>query len=112
MIVGFFTTLLFLNGILLIFIILMQKSKGSMGMSALGGSTQILFGGSGGQDLFQKVTWVMGAIFMIGSLMLAILKSHEADGGTLLNRKTRTQQNSPVKTSLPIPAQTTPQQKS
>lgn len=120
MLVGFLTTLLFLNGILLILIILLQKSKGSMGIGALGGGTQMLFGGSGGQDLFQKITWTMGAIFMGGSLVLAILKSHEVGGGSLLNRtshRTRTQQSAPVnagqqklpvQTPAPAPTAETP----
>lgn len=56
-------------------IILLQKGKGSLGLGYLGGSTQMLFGGSGGQDLFQKITWIMGGLFMVGSLVLAIMKS-------------------------------------
>lgn len=46
-----------------------------MGLGAFGGSSQMLFGGSGGQDLFQKATWVMIAIFMLGSLTLTLMKS-------------------------------------
>ena len=60
---------------MLIFIILLQKSKSSMGLGSLGGSSQMLFGGSGGQDLFQKITWFLVAIFMSGSLMLTLMKS-------------------------------------
>ena len=45
-----------------------------MGLGSMGGGTQLLFGGSGGQDLFQKATWVMGALFMGGSLGLAMMK--------------------------------------
>lgn len=48
-----------------------------MGLGAMGGGTQMLFGGSGGQEVFQKTTWVMGAIFMLGSLALAILKTQQ-----------------------------------
>ena len=59
---------------LMILIILMQKGKSSMGLGGLGGGTQMLFGGSGGQDLFQKVTWALGTIFMVGSLILAMVK--------------------------------------
>lgn len=47
-----------------------------MGLGAMGGGTQMLFGGSGGQDIFQKTTWVLGAIFMFGSLILALQKGH------------------------------------
>ncbi len=46
-----------------------------MGLGGLGGGAQMLFGGSGGQDLFQKVTWVMVALFMFGSLVLSLMKS-------------------------------------
>ncbi len=60
---------------LMTFIIFLQKGKGSLGLGALGGGSQMLFGGSGGQDLFQKVTWVLLALFMFGSLSLSIMKS-------------------------------------
>lgn len=62
----------------LTFIIFMQKGKGSMGLDALGGGSQVLFGGSGGQDLFQKITWVLVTFFMVGSLFLSIMKSRNS----------------------------------
>ena len=46
-----------------------------MGLVSMGGGTQMLFGGSGGQDLFQKATWVLVGIFLAGSLGLAIYKN-------------------------------------
>lgn len=49
-----------------------------MGIGAIGGGSQMLFGGSGGQDIFQKITWVLGAIFMVGSLVLSLMKSVES----------------------------------
>lgn len=76
--VGLLITLLAIDAILLILIILVQKGKGSMGLGALGGETQMLFGGSGGQDLFQKMTWILGTIFMLGSLTLSIMWSKSA----------------------------------
>ncbi len=63
--------------LLMIPLILMQKGKGSMGLGAMGGGSQMLFGGSGGQDLFQKITWIFGAIFMFGSLALSIMKTSQ-----------------------------------
>ncbi len=59
---------------LLILLILIQKGKSSMGLGNLGGGSQMLFGGSGGQDIMQKVTWTLGALFMAGSLVLAKMK--------------------------------------
>lgn len=64
--------------LLLVLIILVQKGKSSMGFGHLGGASQLLFGGSGGQDLLQKTTWVLGAIFIFGSLGLAILKTRQS----------------------------------
>lgn len=63
--------------VLLVLLILIQKGKGSMGLGAFGGGTQMLFGGSGGQDLFQKITWGLGAAFLFGSLLLALMKSSQ-----------------------------------
>lgn len=63
---------------LLVCIILIQKGKGSTGFGAIGGGSQMLFGGSGGQDIFQKTTWVLGAIFILGSLVLSIMKTRQS----------------------------------
>lgn len=60
---------------MLALIILIQKGKSSMGLGNLGGTSQILFGGSGGQDILQKATWFLGTIFIFGSLGLAVIKS-------------------------------------
>jgi len=77
MLYEFLLTLYIINCLLLILIVLMQKGKGSMGLGGFGGGAQMLFGGSGGQDMFQKATWVLGAIFMFGALMLSLMKSTE-----------------------------------
>ena len=75
MLYGLLITLFVFLCFLLIGIILLQKSKSSMGLGGLGGGAQMLFGGSGGQDLFQKITWVLVVLFMVSSLMLTIMKS-------------------------------------
>ncbi len=46
-----------------------------MGLGSMGGGTQMLFGGGGGQDIFQKTTWVLVALFLSSSLGLAIYKN-------------------------------------
>lgn len=80
----------------LLLLILIQKGKSSMGLGNLGGGTQLLFGGSGGQDVFQKITWTLGTIFLAGSLMLALMKSKEHQSSRYLP------QTQPI--SLPAPA--------
>lgn len=69
-----------------------------MGLGNMGGGTQMIFGSSGGQDFFQKVSWVLSAIFMLGALGLALLKSHEYNKSRYLNdlvTKPETEQTQP-----------------
>lgn len=75
MMYGLFITLFVMLCFLLMLMIIIQKSKGSLGLGNVGGGMQMLFGGSGGQTLFQKVTWILGALFMASSLGLALYKS-------------------------------------
>ena len=83
--VGLLTTLFIFVCILLIPLILIQKGKGSAGLGALGGGSQMLFGGSGGQDMFQKLTWILGAIFLFGSLAISIMKTQDYKTSSYLN---------------------------
>ena len=71
---GLFTIMCFF----LILLIFLQKGKGNMGLGSMGGGTQMLFGGSGGQDLFQKATWYLVALFLVGSMGLAVYKNKVA----------------------------------
>ena len=73
----------------------MQKGKGGLGLGGLGGGTQMLFGGGGGQDLFQKITWVLGSIFMIGGMILSLMKSAEHKKFRYISSKNVIQQNVP-----------------
>lgn len=76
MLYGFLLTLFIFACIVLVLVILIQQGKSSMGLGNLGGGAQMLFGGSGGQDIFQKITWTLGAVFIFGSLVLSIMKTH------------------------------------
>ncbi len=76
MLIGLLTTLFVIVCLFLILLVLIQQGKGSMGLGSMGGSAQMLFGGSGGQDLFQKITWILGALFMSGSLCIALLRTN------------------------------------
>ncbi len=69
-------------------IVLIQKGGNSMGMGSMGGKQVMLFGGSGGQDVFQKITWVLGALFLGGSLALSILKTEQVRGARYLTTLT------------------------
>lgn len=69
-----FSILFALMCALMVLLILVQKGKSSLGIGSLSGNNQMIFGGGGGQNIFQKATWVMGAILIFGSLGLATLK--------------------------------------
>jgi len=79
----------------------MQKGKGGLGLGGLGGGAQMIFGGGGGQDLFQKITWVLGSIFMVGAMILSLMKSTEHKKFRYINTKTMTQQTLPQPISTP-----------
>ncbi len=83
--------------ILLVLIILIQKGKSSIGLGSLGGSSQMLFGGGTGQDIFQKITWGLAAIFLVGSLFLALMKSQRGHTLSYDYKPTTTQQEQPTK---------------
>ncbi len=92
MLYGFLLTLLIIDAILLVPIILIQQSKGSIGLGSLGGGAQMLFGGSGGQDLFQKITWILGGLFMGLALLLALMKTNYVAESRYLKQITQTTQ--------------------
>jgi preprotein translocase subunit SecG len=57
----------------LIFIILIQSSKGAEMGAAFGGSTQTLFGSRGAATFMNKLTTIIAVAFMLTSLSLAFL---------------------------------------
>lgn len=95
MLFGFLSTVFVFCSVLMVFLILLQKGKGSMGLGAMGGSQQQLFGGSGGQDIFQKITWFLGAVIMIGSFCLALYRSNYAGSERLSGYRAPTHQQAP-----------------
>jgi len=95
MLYGFLLTLFVILCFLLVLIIMIQKGKSSTGLGSLGGGTQMLFGGSGGQDIFQKITWVLGGLFMGGSLVLAVMKAQQTVG-SFYSSATPIEQSAPL----------------
>ena len=77
MLISISTVLFLILCVLLVIIILLQSDK-SAGMGILGGSSQSAFGSSTA-DVITKISAVMIAIFMLGSLGLAVMESKRAD---------------------------------
>jgi preprotein translocase subunit SecG len=59
--------------ILLIGAVLVRAGKGADISATFGGSSQTVFGSSGGQDFFQKLTYSLAAFFMLTSLLLTLI---------------------------------------
>jgi len=59
--------------VFLIFIVLIQSSKGAEMGAAFGGSSQTLFGSRGAATFLNKLTTAAAIVFMLTSLSLAVL---------------------------------------
>ncbi len=79
--------------VFLIFIVLIQSSKGAELGAAFGGSSQTLFGSRGAATFLSKLTTVAAIVFMLTSLTLAVFSVRQ--GSIVLK--------SPVKPSAEMP---------
>jgi len=75
----------------LIGVVLMQSGKGGgLAGGAFGGSAQTVFGGRGATDFLSKATMVLGGLFFVMSMVLALVSSHSARPATsLIGREAR-----------------------
>lgn len=92
--------------ILLAIIILIQPGKGDMGLGSIGSGTQVLFGGSGGRSFFEKITWVLGAIFIFGALGLSLIKTKENQTSRFANYTT-SQKPATIPVDAPVQPEST-----
>lgn len=103
MLYGILITLYTLNCFLLVLLIMIQQGKNSLGLGS-GGSSQMLFGGSGGQDILQKTTWFLGSIYLLGALGIVLMGSSVSPLRYLRKTTPVTQQS--VSTPVQQPANT------
>ena len=105
-----FTALYALICMLLLVVVLMQQGKGGDIAAAFGGSgSQTAFGARAGASVLTRATTVLGALFMIGAMTLAILGQRDTSSVLSGVEGPRAQPAAPV--SLPVgidPAQETP----
>jgi preprotein translocase subunit SecG len=59
--------------VLLVLVVLIQSGKGAEISASFGGSSQTVFGSSGGANFFSRFTAAMAAIFMVTSITLTVL---------------------------------------
>jgi preprotein translocase subunit SecG len=86
---GFFYGLLVviegLLSLMLIAIIFMQKTKGGMGGTAFGGSAGEAIFGSRMGNVLTKATVILGAIFLLNTVLLTILTARQQGGGSVMD---------------------------
>jgi len=90
----------------LIFIVLIQSSKGAELGAAFGGSSQTLFGSRGAATLLSKLTTISAVVFMVTSLLLAMVSVR---GGSVVKKTVPVEQRSATPAQQ-APMQGTPQQ--
>ena len=99
--------------IALIMIVLLQTGKGAdMGAAFGGGSSQTLFGSTGGSTFLGKMTTVAAVVFMLTSLGLAYLSGHGMKNSIMTDKKVPIEQKvapvEPEKTAQPEPETSEP----
>ena len=92
----------------LIFIVLIQSSKGAELGAAFGGSSQTLFGSRGAATLLSKLTTISAVVFMVTSLLLAMAS---VKGRSVMKRTVPVEQKAGVPVQQgPVQAPPAPQQ--
>jgi preprotein translocase subunit SecG len=59
--------------VFLVLFVMIQSGKGAEISASFGGSSQTVFGSSGGANVFAKITGVLAAIFFTTSIVLTIM---------------------------------------
>jgi preprotein translocase subunit SecG len=96
------TVLHLLVCLLLIFVILIQSSKGAEMGAAFGGSNQTLFGTRGASTFLSKLTTGAAIVFMLTSLSLAIISANRSSVMSSIPAQTVPSQPLPDTSSGPL----------
>jgi len=88
--------------LLLLLVVLMQQGKGGDMASAFGGggSSQTAFGARAGATVLTRATTVLGALFMLGAIILGVFGQSAGSGSLLSGVKGA----APVQAPAPAPA--------
>ncbi|OFZ19991.1 MAG: preprotein translocase subunit SecG [Bdellovibrionales bacterium GWB1_55_8] len=99
---------------LLVLVVLIQSGKGAEISASFGGSSQTVFGSSGGANFFTRFTAAMATIFMITSLTLTIMGGQSrksifesapvTESAPITNPEAAKQQEQPAPAPAPAPA--------
>lgn len=88
--------------IALVMTVLLQTGKGASLGAAFGGSTQTVFGATGGAGFFEKMTTAVAIVFMVTSLSLTYL-SAKRGGETIVQQPAAQEQKAPAQAQQAAP---------
>jgi preprotein translocase subunit SecG len=71
----FVTVIHCITCVLLVLVVLVQQGKGAEISASFGGSSQTVFGSSGGANFFSRFTQGAAAVFFVTSILLTIMSS-------------------------------------
>ena len=92
--------------LMLLLVVLLQQGKGGDMASAFGGGgSQTAFGARAGASVLTRATTVLGALFILGALLLAVM-GQRGPGSLLSGERT-----APAPASAPAPAAPAPVEK-
>ncbi len=67
------TVIHIITSVLIVMVVLVQSGKGAEVSASFGGSSQTVFGSTGGSSFFTKFTWAAAGVFVATSIVLTIL---------------------------------------
>lgn len=102
----FLTTIHILACFFLIISVLLQQGKGADVSASLGGSSQTLFGSSGGATFFTRFTSIVAGAFMATSIFLTVIHN-QGKKSIFDNAAAKSQSSAPVN-PVSAPAQSAP----
>jgi preprotein translocase subunit SecG len=98
-----------LSAIALVLVVLLQTGRGSEIGAAFGsGASQTLFGSSGTSGFMTRITTVAVVLFMLTSLVLAIMYSKARSVPTRASQPAPIEQPTPVTPAPPVPVAPAP----
>lgn len=89
--------------ILLVFIVLIQGGENVDITAAFGGSSQAAFGPRGTVSTLAKITWVLGAAFLVTSVTLSVWATRHTSGSVLDNTQKQSAPKTPAGKPAPAP---------
>jgi preprotein translocase subunit SecG len=80
--VGFLMVIHYITCFAMILVILLQSGKGGGLAGAFGGGGSTIFGGRGAGTVLTRATMILGALFFVTSLTLALMSASGGPSGT------------------------------